>query len=44
VSIHHKGLVRMNRGQLFSQRMFWLRLLERLRCYFYFGGKIKTTD
>ena len=44
VSVHHTGLLRMNRGQLFSQRMFWLRLLERLRCYFYFGGKIKTAE
>lgn len=44
VSVHHTGLLGLNRGQLFSQRMFWMRLLERLRCYFYFKGKIKTTD
>jgi uncharacterized protein YndB with AHSA1/START domain len=44
VAAHHTGLVGMNRGQLFSQRMFWWRLLERLRCYFYFKGRIKTID
>lgn len=44
VSIHHSGLVRLNRSQLFSQRMFWMRLLERLRCYFWFGGKIRATE
>lgn len=42
VSLHHTGLLRMNRGQLFGQRMFWTRLLERLRCYFYFKGKIRS--
>lgn len=41
VAVHHTGLLRMNAGQLFGQRMYWLRLLERLRCYFYFQGKIK---
>ncbi len=44
VAAHHTGLVAMNRGQLFAQRMFWWRLLERLRCYFYFKGKVKTAD
>ncbi|MGH9776969.1 MAG: SRPBCC family protein, partial [Candidatus Acidiferrales bacterium] len=44
VAAHHTGLVGMNRGQLFGQRMYWWRLLERLRCYFYFKGKIKTAD
>lgn len=44
VAVRHTGLLRMNRGQLFSQRMFWMRLLERLRCYFYFKGKIKSAD
>ncbi|HKZ52249.1 MAG TPA: SRPBCC family protein [Candidatus Acidoferrales bacterium] len=44
VCAHHTGLVALNAGQLFAQRMFWLRLLERLRCYFYFKGKIKATD
>ncbi|MFQ5817276.1 MAG: SRPBCC family protein [Terriglobia bacterium] len=41
VSVHHSGLVRLSPGQLFSQRTFWNRLLERLRCYFYFKGKIR---
>ncbi len=44
VAVHHTGLVGLNRGQLFAQRVFWLRLLERMRCYFYFKGKIKTVD
>ena len=44
VSVHHTGLLRMNPGQLFSQRMYWWRLLERLRCYFYFKGKIRAAD
>ncbi len=44
VAVHHKGLIGLNAGELFAQRMFWLRLLERLRCYFYFKGKIKTAD
>ncbi|MFQ5664347.1 MAG: SRPBCC family protein [Terriglobia bacterium] len=44
VSVHHTGLPRLSRGQLFGQRMFWTRLLERLRGYFYFHGKIKSTD
>lgn len=44
VSVHHTGLVRMNPGQLFGQRMYWWRLLERLRCYFYFKGNIRTAD
>ncbi len=44
VAVHHTGLVGLNRGQLFAQRVFWLRLLERMRCYFYFKGKIKTAD
>jgi len=44
VAVHHTGLLRMNAGQLFSQRMYWWRLLERLRCYFYFKGKIRTAD
>lgn len=44
VSVHHSGLVRLNPGQLFSQRMYWWRLLERLRCYFYFKGKIRASD
>jgi len=44
VSAHHTGLVGLNSGQLFAQRMFWLRLLERLRCYFYFKGTIKAND
>ena len=44
VSVHHTGLGRLNRGQLFGQRMFWLRLLERLRCYCNFGGKIKAAE
>ena len=42
VSLHHRGLLRLHRGQLFGQRMFWARLLERLRCYCYFKGKIKA--
>lgn len=42
VAIHHAALLGMNSGQLFSQRTFWSRLLERLRCYFYFKGKIPT--
>ncbi|MFQ5927414.1 MAG: SRPBCC family protein [Terriglobia bacterium] len=42
VSVHHTGLLRMNPGQLFAQRTFWNRLLERLRCYFYFKGKIRA--
>lgn len=44
VAVHHTGLLGLNRGQLFGQQMFWLRLLERLRCYFYFKGKIKSAD
>jgi hypothetical protein len=44
ISIHHTGLVGLNPGQLFAQRMFWLRLAERLRCYFYFNGKIKAAE
>ena len=44
VAVHHTGLLRMNPGQLFSQRMYWWRLLERLRCYFYFKGKIRTAE
>lgn len=44
VAVHHTGLLGLNRGQLFAQRMFWWRLLERLRCYFYFKGKIKSAD
>lgn len=44
VSVHHTGLLRLNPGQLFSQRMYWWRLLERLRCYFYFKGRIRTAD
>ena len=44
MAVHHTGLVGMNRGQLFGQRVFWMRLLERMRCYFYFKGKIKTAD
>lgn len=43
-SVHHSGLVGLNSALQFAQRMFWLRLLERLRCYFYFKGKIKTAD
>jgi uncharacterized protein YndB with AHSA1/START domain len=42
VAVHHTGLRGMHRGQLFGQRMFWMRLLERLRCYCYFRGKIKA--
>lgn len=42
LSIHHRGLLRMNPGQLFGQRTYWSRLLERLRCFFYFKGKIRT--
>jgi len=44
VSVHHTGLLRLNPGQLFCQRMYWWRLLERLRCYFYFKGNIRSTD
>ncbi len=44
VSIHHTGLRRLGRKELFWQRMFWTRLLERLRCYHHFGGKIKAAD
>lgn len=44
VSAHHSGLLAMKPGQLFSQRMYWLRLLERLRCYSYFQGKIRAAD
>jgi uncharacterized protein YndB with AHSA1/START domain len=44
VAAHHTGLLRMHPGQRFAQRMYWLRLLERLRCYFYFGGKIRTAE
>ena len=44
VSVHHTGLPGLNRGQVFSQRMFWLRLLERLRAYCWFQGKIKPAD
>lgn len=44
VAVHHTGLLGFNRGQLFSQRMFWMRLLERLRGYCYFKGKIKAAD
>jgi uncharacterized protein YndB with AHSA1/START domain len=44
VSAHHTGLQGLTREQLFSQKMYWLRLLERLRCYFYFKGKIKATE
>lgn len=40
VSVHHIGLGRLSRKQLFEQQMFWLRLLGRLRCYHFFGGKI----
>jgi uncharacterized protein YndB with AHSA1/START domain len=43
VSAHHVGLMGMNRMELYTLRLYWLRLLERLRCYFYFKGKIKTT-
>ncbi len=42
VSVHHAGLGRFSRSQLFRQRMFWVHLLERLRCYHQFGGKIKA--
>lgn len=42
VAVHHAGLLHWNRGQLSSQRMFWARLLERLRCYFHFKGRIKS--
>ncbi|MFQ5724591.1 MAG: SRPBCC family protein, partial [Terriglobia bacterium] len=42
VSVHHTGLLGRNRGQLFGQRMFWQRLLERLRCYLSFKGKVKA--
>ena len=41
VSVQHTALLRMNPGQLFAQRTYWNRLLERFRCYFYFKGKIK---
>lgn len=44
VSVHHTGLLGLSREQLFSQRMFWLRLLERLRAYCWFQGKIKSAD
>ncbi|HXE75631.1 MAG TPA: SRPBCC family protein [Candidatus Xenobia bacterium] len=44
VAVHHTSLVAMNRGQLFAQRVYWMRLLERMRCYFYFKGKIKSAD
>jgi len=44
VSLHHAGLLGLNRGQVFSQRMFWLRLLERLRAYCWFKGKIKPAE
>ena len=44
VAAHHTGLSGLSRGQLFAQQMFWMRLLERLRCYFYFKGRIKTTE
>jgi len=42
VSIHHTGLWRLGRSQIFRQRMFWVRLLERVRCYHHFGGRIKA--
>lgn len=44
VSVHHTGLLGLSRGQLSAQRMFWLRLLERLRCYVWFKGKIKPAE
>jgi len=44
VSVHHTGLLGLNRGQVFSQRMFWLGLLERLRAYCWFQGKIRPAD
>jgi hypothetical protein len=44
VSVHHIGLGRLSHKQLFAQRMFWLRLLGRLRCYHYFGGKITAAE
>jgi len=44
VSVHHTGLLGLDRGQVFSQRMFWLRLLERLRCYCWFKGKIRPAE
>ncbi|MFQ5695310.1 MAG: SRPBCC domain-containing protein [Terriglobia bacterium] len=44
VSVHHKGLARLRRGQLFELQRFWSRLLERLRGYAYFKGKIKAAD
>jgi len=44
VSVHHAGLLGLDRGQVFSQRMFWLRLLERLRAYCWLKGKIKPAD
>ncbi|MBI2956594.1 MAG: SRPBCC domain-containing protein [Acidobacteria bacterium] len=44
VSVHHTGLLGLSRGQLSSQQMFWMRLLERLRCYFYFKGKIRAAE
>lgn len=43
VAVQHTGLLRMNPGQLYAQRTFWNRLLERFRCYFYFKGKIRVT-
>ena len=44
VSVHHAGLLGLDRGQVFGQRMFWLRLLERLRAYCWLQGKIKPAD
>jgi hypothetical protein len=44
VSVRHAGLLGLDRGQVFSQRMFWLRLLERLRAYCWFKGKINPAD
>lgn len=44
VSVHHTGLLGLSRDHLFSQRVYWWRWLERLRCYLYFKGKIRPTD
>jgi len=43
VSAHQTGLQGMTRVELYAQRLYWIRFLERLRCYFFFKGKIKTT-
>ena len=41
VAVRHTALLGLNPGQLYAQRTYWNRLLERLRYILYFKGRIR---